>query len=165
MGGFFNIKPNNEAVTGTIEAKLDYKNYRVYKKIENINEFYKKIKSLKSGSFGTVYEAVHIATNCPCAVKQIAKKSFENQEIMEKLMWQEIKAYDNYDHPNIVRVLDFCEDAEFIYIVFELIETGDLSKNIKLIKEKLPTQSRQAIEGVVANLMHQIILAIGYLHK
>ena len=57
-----------------------------------------------------------------------------------------------------MRVLDFCEDAEFIYIVFELIETGDLSKNIKIIKEKLPTQSRQAIEGVVANLMHQIII-------
>ena len=64
-----------------------------------------------------------------------------------------------------MRVLDFCEDAEFIYIVFELIETGDLSKNINLIKERLPIQSKQAIEGIVANLIHQIILAIGYLHK
>ena len=87
MGGFFNIKASNEPSTGTIEAKLDYKNYRVYKKIENFNEFYKKGKELKSGNFGTVYEAVHIATSCPCAVKQIAKKGFENQEIVEKLMW------------------------------------------------------------------------------
>ena len=129
-------------MTGTIEAKLDFKNYRVYKKIENINEFYKKGKELKSGNFGTVYEAVHIATSCPCAIKQIAKTSFENLEHEEKLMWTEIKAYDKYDHPNIVRVLDFCEDAEFIYIVFELIETGDLSKNINLIKDKLPIQSK-----------------------
>ena len=42
-------------------------------------------------------------------------------------MWQEIEAYDKFDHPNIVRVLDFCYDSDFIYIVFELIESGDLS--------------------------------------
>ena len=69
-------------------------------------------------------------------------------------MWQEIEAYDKFDHPNIVRVLDFCYDSDFIYIVFELIESGDLSKNIGLIKDKLPTQSKPEIESVVANIMH-----------
>ena len=64
-----------------------------------------------------------------------------------------------------MRVLDFCEDSDNIYIVFELIESGDLSKNIGLIKDKLPTQSKPEIESVVANIMHQIILAIAFLHK
>ena len=49
--------------------------------------------------------------------------------------------------------------------MFELIESGDLSKNIGLIKDKLPTQSKPEIESVVANIMHQIILAIAFLHK
>ena len=52
-------------------------------------------------------------------------------------MWQELEALDKYDHPNIVRVLDFCEDADMIYIVFELVQTGDLTKNISVIKDSL----------------------------
>ena len=53
-----------------------------------------------------------------------------------------------------MRVLDFCEDEANIYIVFELVETGDLSKNIGMIKDKLLTQSKLAVEQAIANIMH-----------
>ena len=49
-------------------------------------------------------------------------------------MWQEIETLNKYDHPNIVTVLDFCEDNQYIYIVFELMPSGDLMKNIGKIK-------------------------------
>ena len=64
-----------------------------------------------------------------------------------------------------MRVLDFCEDKGYIYIVFELVQSGDLKKNLRLIKHNLPTLSFTAIEGAVANIMHQVILAITFLHK
>ena len=91
---------------------------------------------------------------CPCAVKKITKESLENKQIETALLWQEIETLDKFDHPNIVRVLDFCEDEDNIYIVFELIETGDLAKNIGIIKDKLLTQSKLAIERAIANIMH-----------
>ena len=69
-------------------------------------------------------------------------------------MWQEIEALDKYDHPNIVRVLDFCEDDDNIYLVFELIETGDLAKNIRMIKDNLVTQSKLEVERTIANIIH-----------
>ena len=69
-------------------------------------------------------------------------------------MWQEIEALDKYDHPNIVRVLDFCEDDANIYLVFELIETGDLAKNIRMIKDNLVTQSKLEVERTIANIIH-----------
>ena len=69
-------------------------------------------------------------------------------------MWSEIETLDKYDHPNIVRVLDFCEDKGYIYIVFELMQNGDLRKNLPLIKNNLPTLSSTAIEGAIANIMH-----------
>ena len=77
-----------------------------------------------------------------CALKKITKAKLDEAKVKWNLMWSEIEILDKYDHPNIVRVLDFCEDLENIYIVFELIESGDLSKNIGLIKDKLPTQSK-----------------------
>ena len=53
-----------------------------------------------------------------------------------------------------MRVLDFCEDEAKIYIVFELVETGDLSKEIVKIKDKLLTQSKLEVERAIANIMH-----------
>ena len=80
-------------------------------------------------------------------------------------MWQEIETLNKYDHPNIVTVLDFCEDNQFIYIVFELMPSGDLMKNIGKIKSSLVTPGIIEVEGVVSNIMHQVILAITFLHK
>ena len=87
-------------------------------------------------------------------MKVITKESLENKQTETALLWQEIEALDKFDHPNIVRVLDFCEDETKIYIVFELVETGDLSKEIVKIKDKLLTQSKLEVERAIANIMH-----------
>ena len=42
---------------------------------------------------------------------------------------------------------------------------GDLEKNIKKIKASLINKSTAAIEAACANIIHQIILAIAFLHK
>ena len=65
---------------------------------------------LNSGGFGSVYEALHVAFQYPCAVKKIPKERLENNQTETKLLWQEIEALDKFDHPNIVKVLDFLED-------------------------------------------------------
>ena len=80
-------------------------------------------------------------------------------------MDSEIEILDNYDHPNIVGVFDFCEDEYNIYIALELVAQGDLAKNIKKIKSSLINRSTAAIEAACANIIHQIILAIAFLHK
>ena len=53
-----------------------------------------------------------------------------------------------------MRALDFLEDDERIYIIFEMMQSGDLEKNIETIKNSLPTTSKNALEAVVANLMY-----------
>ena len=42
---------------------------------------------------------------------------------------------------------------------------GDLERNIKKIKRSLINKSVAAVESACANIMHQIILAISFLHK
>ena len=43
-------------------------------------------------------------------------------------MKQELEALDRLEHPHIVRLLDLCEDYKNIYIVFELMHCGTLTK-------------------------------------
>ena len=87
-------------------------------------------------------------------MKTIEKKKLEEAKIHEKLLWQELEVLAKFDHPNIVRALDFLEDDERIYIIFELMKSGDLEKNIVTIKNSLPTTSKNALEAAVANLMY-----------
>ena len=70
------------------------------------------------------------------------------------MLWQELEVLAKFDHPNIVRALDFLEDDERIYIIFELMQSGDLEKNIETIKNSLPTTGKNALEAVVANLVY-----------
>ena len=65
---------------------------------------------LNKGSFGKVWEAMHVKTNFSCAVKQIPKAKLDEAKVHWTLMDQEIAILDKYDHPNIVGVFDFCED-------------------------------------------------------
>ena len=51
-----------DSVTCTIEAKLDYKKFREFREVSAIKEIYKFRKVLGEGSFGTVYESIHIPT-------------------------------------------------------------------------------------------------------
>ena len=53
-------KKAEDSVTGTIEAKLDFKKFREFREVNSIRETYKFKKILGEGAFGTVYEAMHI---------------------------------------------------------------------------------------------------------
>ena len=58
-----------DSQTCTIAAKLNFKNFHHYKKLDDINEHYELRKILNKGSFGKVWEATHVKTNFSCAVK------------------------------------------------------------------------------------------------
>ena len=55
-------------------------------------------------------------------------KEGEENEGWHILMRQELEMLQTLNHPNLVRVLDLCEDDENIYIISELIENGDMMK-------------------------------------
>ena len=50
-------------------------------------------------------------------------------------MASELSTLGKIEHPHIVRVLDLYEDAEYIYIVSELMRHGTLEENLKRIKK------------------------------
>ena len=98
-----------------------------FRKVNNYRELYELSNELGSGGYGTVYEAKNKVADEICAVKVMNKKMLaEKKDDGMKFVKREIEALEKMAHPNIVRVLDLCEDEEDICIVMELITNGNL---------------------------------------
>ncbi len=76
--------------TTYIQKALSYKNVKGFSKIEDIHTKYKWQKKLGEGSFGQVFQAMHIKAQTPVAIKQINKQSLEAEKIYKQLMKQEL---------------------------------------------------------------------------
>lgn len=61
------------------------------------------------------------------------------------------------DHPNIVRYYDFYEDRDFLYMVMEKCEGGELFESILRL--------RTFPEKRAAHLCYQMLQALAYVHS
>lgn len=123
---------------------------------KSFQEVYRTGKILGSGSFGEVRKVVHRETNEIRAVKIFRKDLAVSNLTIEKLM-EEIQILKILDHPNIIRLYEFFEDAKRFYIIMELCGGGELFDEI------LNKQSFS--EGVAATIVYQLISAVGYMHS
>ena len=91
---------------------------------------YRVFKEIGSGAFGKVLLAEKRSDPSEkCCIKQIdaSKMSGKEQEEIKK----EAKMLQKFDHPNIVRYMDFFLEAGKLSIVMELAEDGDLYAKVK----------------------------------
>jgi serine/threonine protein kinase len=68
----------NAPPVGKLESErriLSFKDYKGFKKSNDISKRYKMFQPLGKGSFGEVRRANHIRANVDCAVKMIKKSS------------------------------------------------------------------------------------------
>ncbi|KAF4658203.1 Serine/threonine-protein kinase 17A [Perkinsus olseni] len=94
-------------------------------------------------------------------MKVINKKSshMDPQELE-----QEIKNMKKMDHPHILKLFEYFEDYNNVYLILELCEGGELMKVI----EDTYTKSRgkkSLTEGWIAGLYGQILEAVSYCHS
>ena len=106
------------------------------------------------GSQGEVRKAIHYKTKETRAVKIIDKALLGKNNW--KMIQNEIEILSSLDHPNIVKIYEYFETKENFYIVMELIKGKPLFKQIKKLRGK---------ERVIANIIHQLLLALNYLRK
>lgn len=123
-----------------------------------VPDHYDLIKKVGSGAYGFVASFTDTRTGEEVAVKKIAD-AFEDV-IDGKRILREIKLQRQFDHDNILRIVDMFapETLNFddIYIVTELMET-DLHKVI-YSKQTLTEDHHQVF-------MQQILLGLAYLHS
>ncbi|KAM0787260.1 hypothetical protein ACM66B_006495 [Microbotryomycetes sp. NB124-2] len=116
---------------------------------------YKTGRTLGSGTYASVKEAVHIETGRHFAVKVINKRLMEGREHMIRNEIQVLKKVSQ-GHPNIVTLWDYFETANNLYLVTDLCLGGELFDRI-CAKQYFREQD-------AAKLVETTTSAVAYLH-
>jgi calcium-dependent protein kinase len=133
-------------------------------------------RELGHGTFGVVMTATHKASGAVRAVKKISK-----EEHTTDTGHPEIEHLLLLDHPHVVRLYEYYEDAKFYYLVMDYCTDGDLLKMITQHKEQavwaasvdpvLPGADRSAPrisaglpDAFVEKVAQQILSAIAHVH-
>jgi len=85
-------------------------------------------KSIGKGAFGEVFLCTHYDTKEQRAVKWVKKEYLSDLETQRIV--NEMNLLRSLDHPNIVRVYEYFDYAQYLYIVMEYIRGGALLKEI-----------------------------------
>ena len=83
--------------------------------------------------------------NVQRAMKKIPKESLSKEEHKLKLV-NDIIILRGLDHPNIVKIFEFYQDAHYFYVVMELIEGGELLTRIESLSNLSEKEAANVIK-------------------
>lgn len=121
------------------------------------DEKYDLGETLGTGSFGTVVCATDKITRQRRAIKIIDKKVCGNKLENMKV---EIQHLTELDHPHILKLHEFYNSETSLYLVTDFCSGGELHDRIVRTKK----DCRTIPEAWVADVMHQLMLAISHIH-
>ena len=155
---YFIQETDTSAPRSIIDIRVDTKNF-ITKSGKNVYDIYEKIDKLGNGAFGVVYKVKRKnAGPNPIirALKEISKESMINEQDGEELK-NEIEILKNIDHPNIMKIYEFFEDEQNIYLINEFCGGGDVAE----------MNDTYGIfpEFLLKYIMSQVFLAISFLHS
>ena len=112
---------------------------------------------LGKGAFATVFRVQTKKEGRVLAAKELDKRKFMRNGILDIKFDSELKIMQSLKHPNIVQYVDCHTHDNWIYIIMEYIAYGELSKEM---------DKRGAIpESMVQSITLQILSALRYLHS
>ena len=118
---------------------------------------YKIIKKIASGGMGDVYLARHTVLETKVAIKSL-HSNLVGDENFRKRFRKEAKTQSNLSHPNIVKLIDFQERKNGLFLIMEYIEGKQLNDYISKVTGPMP-------EKELIPLFLQILSAIKYAHS
>ena len=114
---------------------------------------YDLLEKVAEGGMGSVYRARHRDTGQIVAIK-IMPPHMANNPVLLKRFEQEFRAASLLDHPNIVRALDYCDQASAPYLVMEFVEGESLGQKIER-DGRMPEAESIRIVAQVAQGLHR----------
>ena len=121
---------------------------------------FKYEKKIGKGAFSEVLLATRLDTGEKCAIKKI-DKSFTNNKTYKKYLNNEIFILNNIKHQNIIKFYGMKVGMNYIYLIFEYINGGDLQS---CLNEYLKRYDKPFSQDVVQHIMKQVISGFVYLH-
>jgi len=112
---------------------------------------------LGRGTFGSVCKATLKGTNITRAVKIMCKAASDN---MKQVIDNEIDHLITLDHPHIVKLYEYYEDATSFYLVMDFCSGGDLADRIKQHRRT----GLMIGEVFIAKVISQVLKGICHVH-
>ena len=123
-------------------------------------ERYEVIELLGEGGMGAVYCARDTVLDRDVALKVMHPQYARKPEFQQRFL-NEARVAAQLDHPGIVKVHDYRQDGDYLYIVMEYIAGGNLSQMLQNLRAKQQWLSiREAVQ-----LVRQVGLALDYAHR
>ena len=118
---------------------------------------YNIIKEIGSGGMGTVYLAEHTLIKRKVAVKSLKQELISNNQLRERFK-KEAYALAQLEHPNIVRLNEYIEQQDGIFLIMEYVDGLTLDDYINTVTGPIN-------EGNLVPLFSQLLDAFDYAHK
>ncbi|XP_034536156.1 serine/threonine-protein kinase 33 isoform X2 [Notolabrus celidotus] len=109
----------------------------------DLREIYKFGRKLGQGSFGVVYEAIHIETRTEWAIKEVSKPVPGSSKV--EMLENEINILKQVNHAHIIHLKEVYITAKMTYLVTELCVGGDLKQLLKRKKFFTEDETRHII--------------------
>jgi serine/threonine-protein kinase ULK/ATG1 len=117
-----------------------------------IEQYYHKYEKIGEGAYSNVYKGYHQNLSKIFAIKEINISI--HQKNIERFR-EEVKLMKNLHHNNIVKLYDTIENEDYMYLILEYCEHGDL----KYFLNKRPLKEKK-----VKKFMKQIVSGLKYLN-
>ena len=138
----------------TAESSVTFMRKDFITKSETIKDAYDvSAKALATGTYGAVHQCTHKITKVKRAVKIIPK--YKMTDICNFL--DEIELLKTVDHPHIIRIYEWFEDKNNVYVVMEMCEGGELFDKL--------TNEGHLSEALAANLFKDMMSAVNYCYS
>jgi len=127
------------------------------KKAFKIGKYHSNGKRIGSGSYSNVYKGVDIVTGDPVAIKvvdlfQLTSREPQKKDKLLSRLKIEISIAQETDHPNLVKMLEFFQEDDKVYLIFEFCDGGDLARLLKrrgaLPEDEARFYLQQIVEGM-----------------
>lgn len=115
------------------------------------------IQKLSTGGTAHVSMGVDRNTGFPVAVKELLPGHFKNDYVKQKFK-EEANHYLYLNHPNIVKLNNYIEKKDSVYLIMEYIDGKNLFDYMKNVTGPMPIQN-------VALFVSEILDALIYVHQ
>ena len=123
-------------------------------------EGYKLEKELGQGAFSKVLLATKLDTGEKCAIKKI-DKSYVGDRRFKKYLNNEIFILSEIKNEHTIKFYEVKVGMNYIYLIFELCNGGDLQSCLKKYMDKY---NKPFTQEIVQHIMRQVISGFVYLH-
>ncbi|KAI1444009.1 hypothetical protein F5Y02DRAFT_190418 [Annulohypoxylon stygium] len=121
-------------------------------------EKYARVGVIGKGAFATVHKVTSKYDGSPYAAKELDKRKFMKNGVLDQKVENEMRIMQKVKHPNIVQYIEhFDWDLHQFFIIMEYVPGGDLGK---LVQDRGPIA-----EPYVKIMAQQLLDALKYLHE